>query len=109
MHFLLLFVGNMHIAVHYGGQFHQIGCKDMYLGGQLKLIEDFDSDKFSWFELLYHLKEIGISVDFKVWQRLPEEGTVFVEISNDSTVMKMLSYLDVNTNIELYIQHLARG
>ena len=71
----------------------------------------FDKEEWSWFELRYHMKQVGLVADFVVHQKLSqmdfEQGLVVINC--DTGASKMLDVLDVNQNVELFIEHLEAG
>lgn len=61
----------------------------------MHLIKDFSSDEWSWFEMRYHFKQLGIFDDFTCYQKLPEkdfeDGLVVIDC--DLAALKSMDFL----------------
>jgi len=61
----------MFVEIHYGGVFRKVRRKK-YVGGKVHIIKEFFTKEWSWFELTYHLKQVGVVSDFVVYHKLSD-------------------------------------
>src|SRR4051812_42410448 len=92
-----------YIQLHYYGAYD--ASKSKYVGGKEFKIGDFFVETLDWFHLHLKMMDVELVGDYKMWHKPPNEE-IFVEISTDKAVEKMLEYLTVETPVDLYIEQL---
>lgn len=97
------------IKMHHGGSFSKEG-ELCYVGGQVSIFCNCDSERLSYFCLVDMTKDVGFNAGDELFYAIPgynlENGN---KLHDDHSVRKMLNYTKKSKSAELYIKHLEQG
>uniref|UniRef100_A0A0D3FRX6 PB1-like domain-containing protein n=1 Tax=Oryza barthii TaxID=65489 RepID=A0A0D3FRX6_9ORYZ len=98
------------IKMHHGGSFSKEG-ELCYVGGQVSIFRNCDSERLSYFCLVDMAKDVGFNAGDELFYAIPgynlENG--IDKLHDDHSVRKMLSYTKKSKSAKLYIKHLEQG
>uniref|UniRef100_A0A0E0DA16 PB1-like domain-containing protein n=1 Tax=Oryza meridionalis TaxID=40149 RepID=A0A0E0DA16_9ORYZ len=98
------------IKMHHGGSFSKEG-ELCYVGGQVSIFRNCDSERLSYFCLVDMAKDVGFNAGDELFYAIPgynlENG--IDKLHDDHSVRKMLNYTKKSKSAELYIKHLEQG
>uniref|UniRef100_A0A0E0GX48 PB1-like domain-containing protein n=1 Tax=Oryza nivara TaxID=4536 RepID=A0A0E0GX48_ORYNI len=98
------------IKMHHGGSFSKEG-ELCYVGGQVSIFRNCDSERLPYFCLVDMAKDVGFNAGDELFYAIPgynlENG--IDKLHDDHSVHKMLNYTKKSKSAELYIKHLEQG
>lgn len=98
------------IKIHHGGSFSKEG-QLCYVGGQVSIFRNCDSERMSYFCLVDMAKDVGFKGGDELFYAIPgyslENG--IDKLHDDHSLRKMLNFAKKGKSMEIYIKHLEQG
>ena len=96
------------IYVFHGGQFMDVGRAKVYVGGGEDFLDDYDPDRFLFWELVDVRMKLQYKDLVEFWYKEPRstENDGLVQVMGDKEVLQMInSITEVDRVIKVYLVH----